>query len=79
MTQHPEQRSFRARHLAGPLARVSLHTAGRVVLLYLATTIVALVPEARTRRLIQPSKPRPLVITALAAATFLASAGESAL
>jgi hypothetical protein len=41
MTQHPEQRSFRARHLAGPLARVGLHTAGPVILLYLATTIVA--------------------------------------
>ena len=41
MTRHPEQRSFRARHLAGPLARVGLHTAGPVVLLYLATTTVA--------------------------------------
>ena len=41
MARHPGQRSFRARHLAGPLARVGLHTAGPVVFLYLATTVVA--------------------------------------
>src|SRR5882672_12475345 len=29
--QRPEQRSLQARHLAGPLARVALHTAGPLV------------------------------------------------
>src|SRR2546429_17808 len=41
MTQHPKQRSFRARHLAGPLARVALRTAGPLVVVYLATTTAA--------------------------------------
>jgi hypothetical protein len=40
-----------------------------------ATTGFALLPEAFTRRAIQPSNPSPLMMTTLAAATFLASAG----
>jgi hypothetical protein len=43
MTHRPEQRSFRARHLAGPAARVGIHTAGPVVPLYLVATIVAFI------------------------------------
>ena len=50
----------------------------RTVMPLVATMIGALLPEARTSRLIQPSKPRPLVITTLASATFLASAGAGA-
>jgi hypothetical protein len=43
MSHHPEKKSFRARYLAGPAARVGIHTAGPVVLLYLVATIVAFV------------------------------------
>ena len=43
MSHPPEQRSLRARYLAGPAARVGIHTAGPVVLLYLVATIVAFI------------------------------------
>src|SRR5262245_26933153 len=43
-----------------------------------AITAGALLPDARTSRLIQPSKPSPLAITTLASATLRASAGDGA-
>ena len=41
----------------------------------LATMVGALVPDALTSRVIQPSSPRPLTTTSLASAIFFASVG----